>query len=95
MNDHVLPARELRGAAYLLDGNDALTLAPEAGGVVANLGEGRRPIDMVTAVGEYLYVLNAGTDDIVGFKIESPGVLTNIDNDLAMPNSVGLLSIVR
>lgn len=82
-------------SAYLLDGNDALTLAPEAGGVVANLGEGRRPIDMVTAVGEYLYVLNAGTDDIVGFKIESPGVLTNIDNDLAMPNAVGLLSIVR
>jgi hypothetical protein len=82
-------------SAYLLDGSDALTLSPEANGVVANLGEGRRPIDMVSAVGQYLYVLNAGTDDIVGFKIESPGVLTNIDNDLAMPNSVGLLSIVR
>jgi 6-phosphogluconolactonase (cycloisomerase 2 family) len=75
---------------YLLDSSDQLTLDERNEGIATSLGDGRRPIDMALA-GGFLYVLNAGTDNIVAFSPTGDGPLTQIDDDLAASTATGLL----
>ena len=76
-------------SAFHVEEEGELTLLG-GGGVVADLGDDHNPIDM--AVGgdsEYLYVLNATADIILGFSIDDGGTLTELEGTHEVPASAG------
>ncbi|MCA9582093.1 MAG: beta-propeller fold lactonase family protein, partial [Myxococcales bacterium] len=77
---------------YQISDKGELVLLDKDDGIVAELGDGRRPIDMAIVADRYAYVLNAGTDNIVGYSIEDDGALVAMEDILASPNAVGLLA---
>jgi 6-phosphogluconolactonase (cycloisomerase 2 family) len=61
------------------------------GGTVVDFGDDHGPIDMALSDDEqYLYVLNAGADNIVGFAVEDDGMLTEIAEAEVPEMAVGL-----
>jgi len=78
-------------SAYQVGADSHLTLGGLNDGIATELGEGRKPIDMAVADG-HLYVLNAGTDNILSFDADVSGAIQQIDDDLANPTAVGLLA---
>jgi hypothetical protein len=77
-------------SAYEITGDGDIELFAN-GGVVADFGDDHGPIDMVGADDEFLYVLNAGADEIVAFQVEADGRLTEIGARTDIPEfAVGL-----
>lgn len=78
-------ARPISGELMMLD----------ADGVTAETGAGSQPIDLASAGGNgrFLYVLNAGTQEIAGFRVRSDGSLSAIDSVGGLPMGVnGLIA---
>lgn len=73
-------------------GHDGALSRLDADGVTGATGPGSSPIDAAMSVsGGFLYAVNAGTQTISGFRLDSDGALTPIDGAADLPaGSVGL-----